>query len=65
MPDAPKNMTALGIHQQVTSLLNAIPTVENPTARDWAGFFQALASFAAAILPLILPLFAGTNPPTS
>jgi hypothetical protein len=31
---------------------------KEPTARDWAGFFAALAAFAQAILPLILPLFA-------
>lgn len=27
-------------------------------ARDWKGFFSALAGFAAALLPLITPLFA-------
>jgi hypothetical protein len=30
---------------------------ENPTARDWAGFFQALADFAAVIIPLIQSFF--------
>jgi hypothetical protein len=28
-----------------------------PKARDWAGFFAALAAFAQALLPVILPLF--------
>jgi hypothetical protein len=26
-----------------------------PTARDWTGFFAALAAFAQALLPLIAP----------
>ena len=31
-------------------------------ARDWAGFFAALAAFMTKLLPLILPLFAKTKP---
>ena len=31
------------------------------TTRDWAGFFAALAAFAQAILPLIVPIFAKTK----
>lgn len=30
----------------------------DPTARDWAGFFQALADFAAVVIPLIASFFA-------
>jgi hypothetical protein len=26
-------------------------------ARDWAGFFAALASFMSTLLPMLLPLF--------
>ena len=32
------------------------------TARDWAGFFAALASFVSTLLPLILPLFIKPEP---
>jgi hypothetical protein len=32
------------------------------TARDWASFFKALAEFAAAILPLLIPLFVAPKP---
>jgi hypothetical protein len=35
----------------------------NPAARDWAGFFAAIAAFAEKLLPLILPLF--TKPVTA
>ena len=31
-----------------------------PEARDWAGFFEALANFAKEIMPIILPLFGKT-----
>ena len=30
-------------------------------ARDWAGFFAALAAFATKLLPLLLPLFVATT----
>lgn len=33
-------------------------------ARDWAGFFKALADFAAKLLPLLLPLFVATTDET-
>lgn len=29
----------------------------NRSARDWAGFFQGLAAFIAALAPVIVPLF--------
>lgn len=41
----------------LNKLRAAIPTASDPTARDWAGFFAALAAFTAQVLPLILPLF--------
>lgn len=31
----------------------AMPQNAAPTARDWAGFFQALASFVQVLIPLI------------
>jgi len=31
------------------------------SARDWAGFFKALADFAAKLLPLLIPLFVATH----
>jgi len=34
------------------------PTV---TARDWMGFFKALAEFAARMIPLLIPLFVATK----
>jgi len=33
-----------------------LPTEGDVTARDWSGFFAALAAFAKALLPIILPL---------
>jgi hypothetical protein len=33
-----------------------------PTARDWGTFFQTLAAFAAALLPLLIQLIAKTKP---
>jgi hypothetical protein len=33
-------------------------------ARDWAGFFAALAAFAQKLLPLLLPLAMATEPDT-
>lgn len=41
----------------LAQLRKALPKANDPTARDWAGFFAALAQFASVILPLILPLF--------
>lgn len=32
-------------------------------ARDWSGFFAALAAFAKELLPIILPLFIKTPKP--
>jgi len=36
---------------------------ESPTvrARDWLGFFRALADFAAHMIPLLIPLFIATK----
>jgi len=36
---------------------------ENPTvrARDWLGFFRALAEFTARLIPLLIPLFIATK----
>jgi len=31
------------------------------SARDWAGFFAAIAAFLAQILPLLIPLFTKTK----
>ncbi|HUW85010.1 MAG TPA: hypothetical protein VMZ31_19690 [Phycisphaerae bacterium] len=57
---------------RLTAILNAmtkaLPTPEtlasatpSVAARDWAGFFRALADFATKLLPLLLPLFAKKN----
>ena len=40
----------------LVTLREAVPTTENPTARDWAGFFAAILAFAKEIAPLIIPL---------
>lgn len=34
---------------------------EEVTARDWLGFFKALADFAARLIPLLIPLFIATK----
>lgn len=41
--------------EELTKLRSAMPTAQPKDARDWAGFFQALAAFAQAIFPLIAP----------
>lgn len=46
------------IQEDLKGMLALVPDAPDATARDWAAFFQALAAFAANILPLILPLFA-------
>ena len=43
------------------ALPDKLPVAANgtpPAARDWAGFFAALAAFATKLLPLIMPLLA-------
>jgi hypothetical protein len=53
---------------ELTKALNAATAIlQNPatlaaqqqefTTRDWAAFFDALAKFLAAFMPLIIPLF--------
>jgi hypothetical protein len=42
---------------RLSSAADTLAAADNPTARDWAGFFAALAQFAATMLPLILPFF--------
>jgi hypothetical protein len=39
-------------------LAEELAALQDRGARDWAGFFAALAAFAAKIMPLIIPLFA-------
>jgi hypothetical protein len=34
---------------------------EKVRARDWIGFFKALADFAARMIPLLIPLFIATS----
>ena len=52
----------------INQLTDALPTPgkmaagPKPTTRDWAGFFAAVAAFAAKILPLILPLLVTPAP---
>jgi hypothetical protein len=50
------------IGPELSKIRAAVPRVDNPTARDWAGFFAALAAFMSQIMPLIIPLF--MNPQT-
>jgi len=58
--------------QHLIDVINAatgsLPTsaavmAESPTvrARDWLGFFKALADFAARMIPLLIPLFIATK----
>lgn len=58
--------------QRIIDIINAataaLPTgvavtAESPTvtARDWLGFFKALADFAARMIPLLIPLFIATT----
>ena len=58
--DAKSLMT---ISNTLRILADQIPIEPQPTARDWSGFFQALAAFAAAILPLIAPYLAEPKKP--
>lgn len=52
----------------INSATAALPTgatvaAESPkvSARDWMGFFKALADFAAHMIPLLIPLFIATT----
>ena len=36
--------------------------ITDPQARDWAGFFQALATFFSAVAPVVIPLFFVAKP---
>jgi hypothetical protein len=36
---------------------NALATAPKPAARDWAGFFAALAEFAKVLAPIIAAFF--------
>ncbi len=58
--------------ERIIAIINAataaLPTgaavaAESPvvTARDWLGFFKALAEFAARMIPLLIPLFIATK----
>lgn len=40
------------------AVVTASPVVR---ARDWLGFFKALADFMAKMLPLLIPLFIATK----
>jgi len=44
---------AKGLH----TACGKIDAEPNPTARDWAGFFAALAQFLNVLAPIIIPLF--------
>jgi hypothetical protein len=48
----------------LVTVAEAIPTTENPEARDWSAFLAALLAFAKEVLPLITPLFSETDPTT-
>jgi hypothetical protein len=58
--------------QRIIDIINtataSLPTAaavmaESPkvSARDWLGFFKALADFAARMIPLLIPLFIATT----
>ena len=58
--------------EHIINIINAatgsLPTsatvmAESPTvsARDWLGFFKALADFMAKMIPLLIPLFIATK----
>jgi len=50
------------IQEKLSQLSQSVPGNTDPTARDWSGFFMALAAFLSQILPLIAPLFTKTDP---
>lgn len=52
----------------IRNATNALPNAdevkasgEKYSARDWAGFFAAVAAFMAKLLPLLIPLFVATT----
>jgi len=38
-----------------------IAETKTVSARDWLGFFRALAEFAARMIPLLIPIFIATT----
>jgi hypothetical protein len=45
------------INRGLIDIANTYPSAKQRDARDWAGFFAALAALAQALLPIIVPLF--------
>jgi hypothetical protein len=53
---------AANVIETATAKMTEVLRDDKPLeARDWAGFFAALASFIQIIAPLIIPLITGTN----
>jgi hypothetical protein len=52
------------IEASIRNLADNVPNSPNRDARDWAGFFAALAKLFVEVAPVIIPLFLNKEPET-
>jgi hypothetical protein len=52
-----RNVDVTKVSAGLRSLADRVDESGDYGARDWKGFFEAIAAFMASVLPLIMPFF--------
>ncbi len=58
----PSEKTNQDLRNIAAKAIDAVAPTDEKQARDWAGFFAALAQFVTVLAPIVIPLFMSTDP---